>query len=125
LIFQYHKKMTRTIANIEKRRGRGRPATNATCIMVRVLPNLVDKFDRWRDRQDNPPGRPEGIRLLMEFALRELGSGKSVLGKNMGLRLHSELNERLEKWRARQAGNLSRQQAVRHLVECGLKADGA
>ena len=59
--------MSDAIANIEKRRGR--PATGAKPIMVRLLPGQLGKLDAWREAQGDQPSRPEAIRRLVDRAL--------------------------------------------------------
>lgn len=59
--------MADAIDNIGK--GRGRPATGATPVMVRLLPDQVAKLDDWRKAQADTPTRPEAIRRLVEKAL--------------------------------------------------------
>ena len=59
--------MSDTIGNIGK--GRGRPATGATPVMVRLPPDQLAKVDRWREAQADAPSRPEAIRRLVEKAL--------------------------------------------------------
>jgi len=61
--------MTRSISNIGKKRGRGRPKVGAIPVMVRLLPDQVARLDRWRGGLVGSPGRPEAIRRLLEQGL--------------------------------------------------------
>ena len=58
--------MTRSISNIRKKRGRGRPKVGAIPVMVRLLPDQVARLDKWRKGLVDNPGRPEAIRRLLE-----------------------------------------------------------
>lgn len=60
--------MSGAIPNIEKR-GRGRPRTDATPVMVRLQPDALAKLDAWREAQGDQPSRPEAIRRILEKAL--------------------------------------------------------
>ena len=61
--------MRRSIGNIEKKRGRGRPPTDATPVLVRVMPDQLEKLDAWIKGQREKMGRPEAIRQLLDQAL--------------------------------------------------------
>src|SRR6516165_8262801 len=61
--------MTRSISNIGKKRGRGRPKVGAIPVMVRLLPDQVARLDKWRKGLADRPGRPEAIRRLLEERL--------------------------------------------------------
>jgi hypothetical protein len=61
--------MARSISNIIKKRGRGRPPVGAEPVMVRLLPHQAAAIDTWREAQRDKPGRPEAIRRLVEAAL--------------------------------------------------------
>jgi hypothetical protein len=61
--------MRRSIGNIEKKRGRGRPPTDATPVLVRVMPEQLEKLDTWIEEQHEKMGRPEAIRRLLDQAL--------------------------------------------------------
>jgi len=66
--------MTGSIGDIGKKRGRGRPPTAATPIMVRVMPPDVKALDAWIAAQPEPrPSRPEAIRLALKDWLTGLG----------------------------------------------------
>lgn len=56
--------MPNAIANIEK--SRGRPKTNATPVLVRLEPDLLDKLDKIAEREG--VNRPEAVRRLIERA---------------------------------------------------------
>jgi len=60
--------MARAISNIEKQRGR--PATGATPIMVRVLPDQLKAIDDWIEQDGGRFSRPEAIRQLVAIGLR-------------------------------------------------------
>lgn len=60
----------KSINNIEKRKGRGRPATDATPILVRMLPDQVEALDNWIAKQGDDLGRPEAIRRLVDLGLK-------------------------------------------------------
>jgi cytochrome c553 len=57
--------MTDAIDNIVKKRGRGRPATNATPLMVRLSPDQLAALDAWIAAQAEQPSRPEAVRQLL------------------------------------------------------------
>ena len=61
-----------SISNIKKR-GRGRPATGATPVMVRVQPDQLAALDAWIEKQREARSRPEAIRELLERALKLKG----------------------------------------------------
>lgn len=60
----------KSINNIGKKKGRGRPATDATPILVRMLPDQVEALDYWIAKQGDDLGRPEAIRRLVEIGLK-------------------------------------------------------
>jgi hypothetical protein len=65
--------MAKSINDIEKRR-RGRPATDATPVLVRMMPAAIEALDSWIARQPNPqPTRPDAIRKLIDYALVDGG----------------------------------------------------
>jgi hypothetical protein len=68
-IFQYQLFMARSISNIRKKRGRGRPKIGAIPVMVRLLPDQAARLDEWRKNDPDKPGRPEAIRRLLERSL--------------------------------------------------------
>lgn len=51
----------------------GRPRVDAVPITVRVPPELIIALEAFRREQLTVPTRPEAIRDLMQFALREKG----------------------------------------------------
>jgi cytochrome c553 len=58
-----------SISDIEKRK-RGRPATDATPVLVRLKADALSTLDAWIAEQPDPkPSRPEAIRRLLEKAL--------------------------------------------------------
>jgi hypothetical protein len=57
------KSITRT------RKSRGRPATGAESVHLRVLPDQAAAIDAWIKKQDEPVTRPEAIRRLVEIGL--------------------------------------------------------
>jgi len=61
--------MVKSISDVGKKSGRGRPRLYATPITLRVLPNLVKAIDSWRKDQPDQPIRTEAIRRLVEYAL--------------------------------------------------------
>lgn len=59
-----------SISNIGKKRSRGRPPTDATPVMVRIVPDQLATLDAWIARQPDPkPSRPEAIRRLAQMSL--------------------------------------------------------
>jgi len=69
--------MAKSISDIEKR-GRGRPATDATPVMVRVPPDMISGIDAWiSGRPDPKPTRPEAVRVALRDWLVGLGLLKS------------------------------------------------
>jgi hypothetical protein len=61
--------MAKSIVFIEKRRGRGRPATFSTHVLTALRPELLADLDAWRGQQGDSPSRPEAIRRLLVQAL--------------------------------------------------------
>jgi hypothetical protein len=68
-IFQYQLFMARSISNIRKKRGRGRPKVGAIPVLVRLLPDQAARLDSWRHALTDSPSRPEAIRRLLEQSL--------------------------------------------------------
>jgi hypothetical protein len=61
----------KSINDIEKKKGRGRPATDATPVLVRVLPEQLANVDRWIAKQKGEAlSRPEALRRLVEIGLK-------------------------------------------------------
>lgn len=61
--------MAGAISDIEKSK-RGRPRTDSTPVMVRLLPEQLTALDAWIEGQEEPrPSRPEAIRQLIDKAL--------------------------------------------------------
>jgi hypothetical protein len=58
--------MARSISNIRKKRGRGRPKIGAIPVLVRLLPDQAARLDKWRKALADSPGRPEAIRRLLD-----------------------------------------------------------
>jgi hypothetical protein len=55
-------------------RRRGPPPTGVGLLIgVRIQPDDLQLLDAWRGDQPDEPGRPEAIRRLVEFALKEKG----------------------------------------------------
>ena len=73
--------MARSVSNIRKKRGRGRPKIGAIPVLVRLLPDQAVRLDRWRKALVDRPRRPEAIRRLLEENLpglsRPLGYGEA------------------------------------------------
>ena len=66
--------MTRPMGDVGKKRGRGRPASEATPILVRVMPSEVFTLDSWISQQPDPkPSRPEAIRMALKAWLTGMG----------------------------------------------------
>ena len=61
---------------IEKR-GRGRPRTEATPVLVRFHPDDLAVVDKWRARLESkigkPTSRPEAIRAMVRSSFRRMG----------------------------------------------------
>jgi hypothetical protein len=55
-----------SIGNIEKRRGR--PATNATPVLVRLYPDELAKVDARRETMGPKASRPDAIRAMIAAA---------------------------------------------------------
>jgi hypothetical protein len=69
LLFWYTKFMTKSISRTRK--SRGRPATGAESVHLRVLPEQSAAIDAWIGKQKEPDlSRPEAIRRLVELGLR-------------------------------------------------------
>ena len=63
----------KAISNIGKKRGRGRPPTGATPVLVRIPPETLKAVDGWIKKQPEPQTRPQGILGLVELGLRAKG----------------------------------------------------
>jgi hypothetical protein len=63
----------KAISNIGKKKGRGRPPTGATPVLVRVPPEILEAVDRWIMKQPEPQTRPQGILCLVEIGLKAKG----------------------------------------------------
>jgi hypothetical protein len=61
--------MAKSISQVRKKAGRGRPRLYATQITLRILPDLLKAIDNWRKHQVDPPIRTEAIRRLVELGL--------------------------------------------------------
>ncbi|PYF03837.1 hypothetical protein BJ122_10594 [Rhodopseudomonas faecalis] len=63
--------MVKSIRDIQKK-GRGRPSTGGrkAGILVRLPDEQLAEIDRWIERQDDPPTRPEAIRQLTALGLK-------------------------------------------------------
>ena len=59
----------KSISNIGNKRSRGRPATDATPILVRVPPDQLASMDTWIENQAPGLTRPEAIRRLVGLGL--------------------------------------------------------
>ena len=57
--------MTGSIDDIEKKRGRGRPPTDATPVLVRLQPDLLSGLDELAAKLPDSPSRPEAIRRVL------------------------------------------------------------
>jgi hypothetical protein len=69
----------KSINSIEKKRGRGRPATDSTPVLVRLQPDRLAAIDAWIKEQDRPLTRPEAIRAMVDTILHILS--KDALGE--------------------------------------------
>jgi hypothetical protein len=58
-----------SIGNIEKSKKRGRPRTDATPVLVRLMPDQLERLDCWIAKQVENVGRPEAIRRVLNDAL--------------------------------------------------------
>jgi hypothetical protein len=64
------KLMSASITRTRKIRGRGRPATGAESIQLRLLPDQLASVKDWIAAQPKPrPSRPEAIRRLVDLGL--------------------------------------------------------
>jgi hypothetical protein len=70
---------SKSIADIKKKRGRGRPRTGiGKPVGLRLYPDLEQQIDAWASKQVDKPGRPEAIRRLLELALAIKGKRSDV-----------------------------------------------
>jgi hypothetical protein len=65
----------KAISNIGKKRGRGRPPTGATPVLVRIPPETLKAVDGWIKKQPEPQTRPQGILGLVELGLKAKPKG--------------------------------------------------
>ena len=69
-IFWYTKFMAKTITGTRK--SRGRPATGAESVHLRILPDQSAVIDVWINQQEDADlSKPEAIRRLLEEALKK------------------------------------------------------
>jgi hypothetical protein len=63
--------MRKSIKDIPKKRGRGRPKTTGRGegVLVRLHPPELARLDAWAAAQDDTPSRPEALRRLAGMAL--------------------------------------------------------
>jgi hypothetical protein len=62
--------MPKSVSVLQKKRGRGRPATGQVPVTaIRLSDELRTKVDAWALRQEDQPPRSEAIRRLIEQAL--------------------------------------------------------
>ena len=71
--------MKTTISDIEKKRGRGRPSTDSTPLLVRLLPMDIEELDAWIARQAEPMTRPQAIRHVLREWLAVQKSGRKKI----------------------------------------------
>ena len=70
----------KSIVDIRKKRGRGRPRTGiGEPVGLRLYPELEKRIDVWVSKQPDKPSRPEAIRRLIELALA-FSAGKPNTG---------------------------------------------
>jgi hypothetical protein len=62
------------VSDIRKKRI-GRPPVYAVPVMVRIPPAEIEPIDKWREKQDDEPSRPEAIRRLVELGLKAKSKG--------------------------------------------------
>lgn len=83
--------MPKSIRDIPKKRGRGRPKTTGRGegVLLRLHQPQIEAIDQWIVRQDNDFSRPEAIRRLLAIALASEGraqkSGKQGARKALDL----------------------------------------
>jgi hypothetical protein len=69
--------MAKSISVNAKKRGRPVTTGTGTIVGVRMLDGLLDRLDKWIEKQRDPDlSRPEAIRRLVEAGLRR-GPGLS------------------------------------------------
>lgn len=67
-----------SINNIGKKRGRGRPTTNATPLLVRFPPDELEALDAWIALQPVPqPNRQEAIRGMVRAIVNDLPAAEN------------------------------------------------
>jgi hypothetical protein len=66
----------KSISNIEKKRGRGRPATGSTPVLVRLQPAQLAGLDAWISKQAEPITRPDAIRGMINAMLQILAKDR-------------------------------------------------
>lgn len=65
--------MATSISVNAKKRGRPRTTGTGKVIGVRLLPDLLEALDRFRDRQEGDLSRPEAVRMLIRDRLVAAG----------------------------------------------------
>ena len=70
-LFMYYTYVMRSISVLQKKRGRGRPATGHDPVTaIRLSDELRASVDAWAERQKDKPSRSEAIRMLIERGLK-------------------------------------------------------
>jgi hypothetical protein len=69
--------MKKSINDIGNKRGRGRPAIDATPVLVRMPPAALSDLDAWIARHTEAISRPVAIRRLVEMGLAGATTGRA------------------------------------------------
>lgn len=91
--------MSYAIDDIEISKKRGRPATGATPVMVRIDPQDIENIDNWRSNRRPIPSRPEAIRQLAKIGLGSHPIVRELLEYLETLPPGPELDSTIEKLR--------------------------
>jgi metal-responsive CopG/Arc/MetJ family transcriptional regulator len=112
--------MPKSIRVVPKKRGRPKTTGRGTLVGIRLHAPTLAAIDEWASRQDDEPSRPEAIRRMIEQAL-DVRSHRGGSLDAAAVSMPKDLGKRIERW-AKAMGQDSHSEAMRHLLELGLKA---
>jgi hypothetical protein len=109
--------MPKSIRDIPKKRGRGRPkqAGRGEGILVRLHAQQLAGLDGWLKTQDGKPSRPEGIRRLVEMALG--GTGRKAPNKASAAKAENLAANKLDDLADKSLPADAQERAKRRLLE--------
>jgi hypothetical protein len=110
--------MTKSISVLQKKRGRGRPATGQDPTMsIRLSDKIKAEIDEWASRQDDKPPRSIAIRHLVEIALASAKKSPKQPANE------AFVKRREERW-ADKISDLGWRQRLDNLLDCAARSRG-